>query len=117
MANASKGKLTKKTKSQGMSRAEIIRAAADQAGVSVKNASAVISSLAELLHREMGKKGSGYFILSWMGIKVRRVKKAATKARAMKSPLTGTDVIIPAKPSHVKVKLSALKRLREAISR
>lgn len=50
-----------------------------------------------------------------VGIKVRRIKKKATKPRTMVSPLTGQEVVIAGKPSRLAVKLTALKPLKLAV--
>jgi len=63
----------------------------------------------------MKKRGSGELTIPKTGIKLRRIKKKATKARRMVSPLTSKEVTIAAKPARFAVKLSALKTLKEMI--
>lgn len=100
---------------KSLTRQDILGYVAKDAEITFGQATAVMQSLAKLLHHEMSKKGSGAFIVPMVGIKVRRVKKTARKARNMVSPLTGTEVTIPAKPAHVKVKMSALKPLKDSV--
>ena len=96
-------------------RIEILRSIADNTGLAKVQIESVFSALAVLLHAHMEKRGSGEFTVPAMSIKVRRVKKKATKSRTMVSPLTGQEVLIPGKPARMAVKLSALKPLKLAV--
>lgn len=96
-------------------RLEIFQTLADMTGlpkVKVKN-------LFEALHAVIGghlrKSGSGEIILPVIGVKLRRVMKKKTKARKMTSPLTGTEVTIPAKPARRAIKVVILKSLKEQV--
>ncbi len=96
-------------------RIEILRSIAQNTDLTKVQVESVFSALTDLLNSHMRKRGSGEFIIPMVGIKVRRVKKKATKAREMVSPLTGQEVVIPGKPSRLAVKLSALKPLKQAV--
>lgn len=96
-------------------RLEILRTVAETTGYPKVQVEAVFSTLADLLHAHMRKRGSGEFTIPMAGIKVRRVKKKATKARRMLSPLTGQEVVIAGKPARLAVKLTALKPLKRAV--
>jgi nucleoid DNA-binding protein len=48
-------------------------------------------------------------------MKVRVVKKPATKARLGKNPFTGEEITIKAKPARKAVKVSPLKGLKDMI--
>jgi hypothetical protein len=98
------------------SRIEILRAISDNTGLPKAHVSSVFSALNDLVHSHMHIKGSGEFTIPMIGIKVRRVKKKATKARRMHSPLTGTEVLIPGKPVRAAIKVTALKPLKLALS-
>lgn len=95
-------------------RIEILRSIADSTGLPKVQIESVFSALAELLHSHVRKRGSGEFTIPMAGIKVRRVKKKATKSRKMVSPLTGQEVEIAGKPARLAVKLTALKPLKAA---
>jgi len=97
-------------------RIEILRTLADSTGLPKVQVESVFTALAELLHSHLRKKGSGEFTVPMAGIKIRRVKKKATKSRKMVSPLTGQEVEIPGKPSRLAVKLTALKPLKAAVA-
>lgn len=96
-------------------RIEIFRAIAGSTQLPKVQVESVISALADLLNAHMRKRGSGEFIVPLLGIKVRRIKKKATKARTMLSPLTGQEVVIAGKPARLSIKLTALKPLKMTV--
>jgi hypothetical protein len=96
-------------------RIEILRSIAGNTGLPKVQIESVFSALTLLLHAHMQKRGSGEFTVPVVGIKVRRVKKKATKPRTMVSPLTGQEALIPGKPARLAVKLTALKPLKLAV--
>jgi len=96
-------------------RIEILRTIADNTGLPKVQVESVFSALSELLKSHLRKRGSGEFTIPMAGIKVRRVKKKATKARTMLSPLTGQEVVIQGKPTRLAVKVTALKPLKLAV--
>lgn len=115
------GKKLKKTNpkqnlgKEKQTRIEILRTLSENTGLARSEVESVFSSLTDMIISHMRKKGSGEFTIPMTGIKVRRVKKRATKARKMVSPLTGQEVTIAGKPARHAVKISALKVLKEAV--
>ena len=101
---------TKQTKTQ------IISAVAEETGLTKKDIAAVYAVTGDLIARHMKKRGSGEFTIPDTGIKVRRVKKPARKARMGRNPRTGEEVLIPAKKASTTVKVSALKALKETVN-
>jgi len=101
----------KQTKSQ------ILTTISEETGLSRKDVSGVFASLANLVQRHMKKKGSGEFSIPEVGVKIRRVRKPATKARKMISPFTGQEITVKAKPAREVVKVAALKSLKETASK
>jgi nucleoid DNA-binding protein len=101
---------TKQTKTQ------IIAAISDDTGLTKKDVSNVLSSLGTLLARHMKRRGSGEFAIPETGVKVRRVKKPARKARMGRNPATGEPMKIAAKPASTVVKVTALKALKDTIN-
>lgn len=97
-------------------RIEILRTLSDSTGLAKGEVESVFASLTEMIISHMRKKGSGEFTIPMTGIKVRRVKKKATKARKMVSPLTGQEVTIAGKPARHAIKISALKVLKQAVA-
>lgn len=100
---------TKQTKSQ------IIAAIAETTGIAKKDVGAVFSTMASMVEAHMKKNGSGEFTIPEVGVKIRRHKKPATKARKMISPFTGEEITVKAKPARNTVKLAALKGLKESV--
>lgn len=96
-------------------RIEILQTLAEQTNLSRVQVESLFDSLNAIIEGHMKKRGSGEFTIPKTGIKLRRIKKKATKARKMVSPLTGQEVTIAAKPARFTVKLSALKTLKEMI--
>ncbi len=96
-------------------RIEILQSLAEQTNLSRVQVEAVFDALNTVIEGHMKKRGSGEFTIPKTGIKLRRIKKKATNARKMVSPLTGKEVTIAAKPARFSVKLSALKTLKEMI--
>ncbi len=96
-------------------RLEILREISKNTGLLKTQVESVFTELSALLNSHIHKRGSGEFIVPMTGIKVRRVKKRATRARMMVSPLTGQEVFVPGKPGRMAIKLSALKPLKEAV--
>ena len=100
----------KQTKSQ------IITAIADDTGLTKKQVTEVFSSLGDLVTRHIKKRGSGEFIIPDTGVKIRRARKPARKARMGRNPATGEPMKIAAKPASTTVKVTALKALKDTIN-
>lgn len=96
-------------------RIEILQSLAQQTNLTKVQVESVFDALNKIVEGHMKKRGSGELTIPKTGIKLRRLKKKATKSRRMVSPLTGQEVTIAAKPARFIVKLSALKTLKEMI--
>ena len=101
---------TKQTKTQ------IIAAIAEDTGMTKKEINTVFASLADLVERHMKKRGSGEFTIPEVGVKLRRIKKPAVKARKGINPFTGEETMFKAKPATNVVKAAALKKLKDMAS-
>ena len=108
-APAVKAITTKQTKTQ------IIAALADNTGLSKKDIGNVFAALGDMIEAHMKKRGSGEFTIPNTGVKIRRVKKPARKARMGRNPATGEAIKIAAKPASTVVRVSALKALKDTI--
>jgi len=109
-AKTIKATTTKQTKTQ------IIAAIAESTGLSKKDVSAVFSNLGDMITSHMKRRGSGEFTIPDTGVKIRRVKKPARKARMGRNPATGEAMKIAAKPASTVVRVSALKALKDTIN-
>ncbi len=112
---ATKAAAKTSTQKDKQTRIEILQAIAEQTNLTRVQVEAMFDALNNVIEGHMKKRGSGELTIPKTGIKIRRVKKKATKARKMVSPLTGQEVTIAAKPARFTVKLSALKPLKEMI--
>lgn len=106
-------KLKAVTESQTQS--QIIETISENTGLQKKDVKIVLESLAELSHRHIMKRGSGEFKVPFMGLKIARKEKPATKKRMGRNPATGEEMVIPAKPKRKVVKVAILKNLKEVI--
>ena len=95
---------------------QIITAIAEDTGLSKKQVGDVFSSLGDLITRHIKKRGSGEFAIPDTGVKIRRVRKPARKARMGRNPATGEPMKIAAKPASTAVRVSALKALKDTVN-
>jgi nucleoid DNA-binding protein len=100
---------------QKMTKTQIIAHIAESTGLSKKQVAEVFSELGDLITAHMKRRGSGEFTIPDTGVKIRRVKKPARKARMGRNPATGEPMKIPAKPASTAVRVTALKALKETI--
>jgi nucleoid DNA-binding protein len=96
-------------------RVEILQQLSDKTGLKRVEVEAVFDEMAQIIKSHMKKQGSGEVLVPKLGLKIRKIRKKATKKRVMVSPLTGQEVVIPSKPVRDDVKVIALKPLKEAI--
>ena len=74
-----------------------------------------MSALGDMIEGHMKRRGSGEFTIPDTGVKIRRVRKPARKARMGRNPATGEEMKIAAKPATTVVRVSALKALKDTI--
>ncbi|WP_456418058.1 HU family DNA-binding protein [Thiolapillus sp.] len=108
-------KLTAIAKKQ--TKSEILTSIAEDTGLAKKEVAAVFASLGDLITRHIKKRGSGEFAIPDTGVKIRRVKKPARKSRMGRNPATGEPMKIAAKPASITVKVTALKALKDVVSK
>jgi nucleoid DNA-binding protein len=97
-----------------MTKSEILSAVAEQTGLTKKDVGAVFDELAALMGKNLGKRGPGVFNVPGL-MKVRVVRKPATKARKGINPFTGEETVFKAKPARNVVKIGALKALKDMV--
>ena len=86
---------------------------AEQSGVELKAARAVLAALESAILGSVHKKGSGEFTLPGV-LKIGLQQVPAKKKRFGKDPFTGEERCFPDKPDSVKIKTRALKKLKDA---
>ncbi len=76
---------------------------------------AVLEALGEEIKKSFSKKGSGAFVLPGL-IKIdKKQVKAQPAKKGVKNPLTGELYDRPAKKAHEKIRVRALKSLKELV--
>jgi nucleoid DNA-binding protein len=95
-------------------RAEVYSTLAETTGLDKKEVAAVFSALSALIATELGKKGPGQFVLPGL-LKLKVVRKPATKARPGTNPFTGEPMTIQAQPARNVVRALPLKALKEMV--
>ncbi len=97
-----------------MTKTAILTAIADETDLTKKQVDAVLEELESLIERHIRKGGAGEFTLPGL-LKVRAVKRPATKKRMGRNPATGEEIVIGPKPASIRVRATALKRLKEMV--
>jgi len=105
-AGAATGKVP--TKSQ------LMMSIAEDTGLSRKQVASVFEALGEQVKKNLGGRGPGKFVVPGL-MKLRVVKKPATKARKGINPFTGQETVFKAKPARKVVKIQPLKALKDAV--
>lgn len=103
-----------KTMSKTRTKSAVFRSIADDAELSTRQVAGVFASLAGLIKSDLGKKGPGIFTVPGL-MKIKVVRKPATKARKGINPFTGEETVFKAKPARNVVKVQALKALKEMV--
>jgi len=97
-----------------MTKTAILNELAERTQLSRKQVGSVIDELELLVERHIKKRGVGEFTLPGL-LKIRAVKRPATKKRVGRNPATGQEIMIAAKPATIRVRVAALKRLKEMV--
>ena len=102
----------KKTTDVRFTKTQIVAQIAEDNELSKKQVDGVLESLSELIQLHINKKSVGEFVLPGL-LKIKTVKKPATKARMGINPFTKEEQMFKAKPASSAVKVLALKKLKE----
>lgn len=119
MATAKKTEKTGKTAAavkpvkEALSKTALVNHVAEQAGVEPKAAKAVLAALESTILGSLNKKGAGAFTLPGL-LKLDVIKVAAKPKRRGIDPFTKEERVFAAKPASVKIKVRALKKLKDA---
>ena len=97
-----------------MTKTAILAELAESTDLSKKQVAAVLDELETLIERHIKKRGVGEFTLPGL-LKIRSVKRPATKRRIGRNPATGEEIVIGPKPATTRVRVTALKRLKEMV--
>ena len=100
---------------EGMTKTQLLDALSESTGLQRKDVASVLAELGGIIERHIKRRAVGTFTLPGL-LKIKTVRKPATKARKMISPFTGQEITVAAKPASRAVKvqpLSGLKRMAE----
>jgi nucleoid DNA-binding protein len=96
-------------------KSEIYAKIVEDTGLTRKDVAAVFESLNGQIQKSLGGRAApGMFTVPGL-LKLRVVKKPATKARKGTNPFTGEEMMFKAKPASKVVKVSALKGLKDMV--
>ena len=109
-----KAKATCKGACKPRTKSDVYSELAEANDMTRKEVGAFFDSMAGLLKKDLGKRGPGVFNVPGL-MKVRVVRKPATKARRGTNPFTGEEMMFKAKPARNVVKVTALKNLKEMV--
>ena len=98
-----------------MTKTQIIAAISEGTQLAKKDVAAVFAHLGNLIEAHVKRRGSGEFTIPDTGVKIRRVKKPARKARMGRNPATGEAMKIAAKPASTVVRATPLKALKDKL--
>lgn len=102
-------------KARPATKSEMIHRIANGTGLSRKAVAAVFDELTAFIKHQLGKKGPGIVNVTNL-VKLKRVERAATSARAGRNPFTGEIITIAAKPKRTVVKALPLRGLKEMVT-
>jgi nucleoid DNA-binding protein len=97
-----------------MTKTAILAEIAESADLTKQQVSSVLDELESLIERHLRKRGAGEFTLPGL-LKIRSVKRPATKKRMGRNPATGEEIVIGPKPATTRVRVTPLKRLKEMV--
>jgi len=95
-------------------KSEVYRELADNIGLTRKQVASVFDGMSGMIKRDLSGRGPGVFTVPGL-MKIKVVKKPATKARKGVNPFTGEPMVFKAKPARKAVKVLALKNLKEMV--
>jgi nucleoid DNA-binding protein len=98
-----------------MTKTELLESLATGSDLTKKQVGQVIDVLGEVIGTQLGKKGSGTFILPGL-LKITRVSKPARKAGKKPNPFKpGEMMVVKARAAHSVVKVRPLKKLKDMV--
>jgi nucleoid DNA-binding protein len=99
---------------EAMTKSAMMGAIADDTGLTKKQVTEVFSSLSSVINGHIKKNGAGVCTIPGL-MKIKTVRKPATRARKGINPFTGEEMMFKAKPARNVVKILPLKGLKEMV--
>ena len=98
-----------------MTKNMILSEIAESTSLTKVQVNSVIEELESVIERHIRKRAAGEFTLPGL-LKIKAAKRPATKKRMGRNPATGEEMVIPAKPASARVRVTALKKLKDMIT-
>ena len=99
---------------KALTKSQILSELADATDLSKKEVGAVFDALSDLIRKNIGRRGPGIFSVPGL-MKIKVIRKPATKARKGVNPFTGEETVFKAKPARNVVKVLPLKGLKDMV--
>ena len=94
---------------------EVMNSIAEATDLTKKQVGAVMDSLSEEIRKALGSRGAGMFTIPGL-VKIEKKKVPARPAeKNWRNPFTGEVQERPAKPASTKIKVRALKNLKDMV--
>ncbi len=97
-----------------MTKAQMYAHIAESTELTKKDVAAVFEEFNNLINRHIKKNAAGEFKVPGL-MKIKVVRKPATKARKGINPFTGEETVFKAKPARNVVKVTPLKALKDMV--
>ena len=98
-----------------LSKSGLVAQLAETSELSAKQVRNVMAALEAVIHASVSKRGAGVFVLPGV-LKVTAVNVPAKPKRKGINPFTGLEQMFKAKPASIKIKVRAMKKLKDAAS-
>jgi nucleoid DNA-binding protein len=102
------------TASSYLTKSEVFKSLSESTGLTKQQITAVFENLNQLIESNIGRKGTGIFVLPGIA-KIKVIRKPATKERSGINPFTGEETTFKAKPARNVVKIQPLKALKDMV--
>ena len=97
-----------------LTKSQVVSELAELTELDKKSINKVFDGLTEIIKKQLGSRGPGEFVIPGL-LKLRAVKKPATKDRPGINPFTKQPITIKGKPASKKIRATALKALKDLI--
>jgi nucleoid DNA-binding protein len=109
-----KAKAKTKAAIRARTKSQIFGEIAEDTGLTRKQVSSVFEGMADIIGKDLAKRGPGIFTIPGL-VKLKVRAKPATKARKGVNPFTGEEMMFKAKPASRVVKALPLKALKDMV--
>ena len=100
--------------SNKLTKAQIIAALAEGAGLEKKAVHSLFDALSDLIKKELGPEGAGEIVIPNL-VKLKAKQTPATPEREGINPFTKQPTVIKAKPASLKVRVTPVKALKDLV--